>query len=123
MPEAFTVLSTTSRLRKRIASRVVGQLLYELLLLEPLVYLPYLSTRLLPPHNSFNHSGCVAHIQPSCRRNRALTIKTTSQEYDTRTSSHRRPILLNFSTFLAPALREDSTQVQAMPPDLRESNL
>ena len=122
MPEAFTVLSTTSRLRKRIASRVVGQLLYELLLLEPLVYLHYLSTHLLPPHNSFNHSGCVAHIQPSCR-NRALTIKTTSQEYDTRTSSHRRPILLNFSTFLAPALREDSTQVQAMPPDLRESNL
>jgi len=103
---------------RRIASRV-GQLLYELLL-EPLIY-P--STLLLLPHNTFNHSGCLAHTPPPCHRNHALTTKTTSQKCATQTSSHHRPILPNFLTFLALVSLAGNIQVQAMRRDWQESNL
>jgi len=130
MPQARTTICPARRpsftldvrdFRKRIASRV-GQLLNELLL-EPLVC-PSIHPRLTPsPHNNLHHSDCVAYTPPSCLRNRALTTRTTSQKYATRTSSHHRPTLLNSSTFPALDSRAGSTQARAMRRGWQESSL
>jgi hypothetical protein len=106
---------------QRIASRV-GPIVVRTAARASSIYLLHPHSRTLTSQHSQPQRLC-HNLSPSCRRNRALTTKTTSPKSATQTSSHHRPILPNFSISPAPVLLADSTQVQAMRRDWRESNL